>query len=132
MASPLATGGSFCITMPRIALHTLGCKLNAAETATIGRQFLARGYRLVEFGQPAEDSDPSHYLGTGNPQIELETTLSPDFSCPGTDEVAIPAGGNVLHCLALTNTGDTYVSEISVTDSLGQDVCVVPSLAPGE
>lgn len=40
--------------MPRIALHTLGCKLNAAETATIGRQFLDRGYRLVEFGEPAE------------------------------------------------------------------------------
>ena len=42
------------MTIPRIALHTLGCKLNAAETATIGRQFLDRGYRLVEFGTVAE------------------------------------------------------------------------------
>jgi len=42
------------MAMPRIALHTLGCKLNAAETATIGRQFLERGYRLVEFGEQAE------------------------------------------------------------------------------
>jgi threonylcarbamoyladenosine tRNA methylthiotransferase MtaB len=40
--------------MPRVALHTLGCKLNYAETATIGQQFLDRGFELVEFGQPAD------------------------------------------------------------------------------
>jgi threonylcarbamoyladenosine tRNA methylthiotransferase MtaB len=40
--------------MPRVALHTLGCKLNYAETATIGKQFLDRGYEVVEPGQPAE------------------------------------------------------------------------------
>ena len=40
--------------MPRVALHTLGCKLNYAETATIGRQFHERGFELVEFGEPAD------------------------------------------------------------------------------
>jgi threonylcarbamoyladenosine tRNA methylthiotransferase MtaB len=40
--------------MPRIALHTLGCKLNHAETAAIGRQFQERGFELVDFGQQAE------------------------------------------------------------------------------
>ncbi len=40
--------------MPRVALHTLGCKLNFAETATLGRQFLDRGFELVEFGTPAD------------------------------------------------------------------------------
>jgi threonylcarbamoyladenosine tRNA methylthiotransferase MtaB len=40
--------------MPRVALHTLGCKLNYAETSTIGKQFLDRGYELVEFGAPAD------------------------------------------------------------------------------
>jgi threonylcarbamoyladenosine tRNA methylthiotransferase MtaB len=40
--------------MPRVALHTLGCKLNYAETATIGKQFLDRGYEVVELGEPAE------------------------------------------------------------------------------
>ena len=40
--------------MPTVALHTLGCKLNQAETSTIGRQFLDRGFALVEFGEPAD------------------------------------------------------------------------------
>ncbi len=39
---------------PRIALHTLGCKLNQAETATIGRQFVREGYTVVPFGDPAD------------------------------------------------------------------------------
>jgi threonylcarbamoyladenosine tRNA methylthiotransferase MtaB len=40
--------------MPRVALHTLGCKLNYAETSAIGKQFLDRGYEIVELGQPAD------------------------------------------------------------------------------
>jgi threonylcarbamoyladenosine tRNA methylthiotransferase MtaB len=41
-------------TMPTVALTTLGCKLNFAETSTLGRQFLERGYSVVEFGRPAD------------------------------------------------------------------------------
>lgn len=40
--------------MPRVALHTLGCKLNYAETSTIGKQFLDRGFEVVDFGTPAD------------------------------------------------------------------------------
>lgn len=40
--------------MPRVALHTLGCKLNYAETSAIGKQFLDRGYEIVELGEPAD------------------------------------------------------------------------------
>jgi threonylcarbamoyladenosine tRNA methylthiotransferase MtaB len=40
--------------MPRVALHTLGCKLNFAETSSLGGQFLDRGFELVEFGAPAD------------------------------------------------------------------------------
>ena len=40
--------------MPRVALHTLGCKLNFAETSAIGGQFTARGFDVVEFGGPAD------------------------------------------------------------------------------
>src|SRR5512143_1188326 len=38
----------------RVALHTLGCKLNFAETSTIGRQFLERGFSLVASDAPAD------------------------------------------------------------------------------
>ena len=38
----------------RVSLHTLGCKLNQTETATIGRQFEREGYELVGFGEPSD------------------------------------------------------------------------------
>lgn len=40
--------------MPRVALHTLGCKLNFAETSSLGGQFIDRGYELVGLGEPAD------------------------------------------------------------------------------
>ncbi|HYQ87306.1 MAG TPA: tRNA (N(6)-L-threonylcarbamoyladenosine(37)-C(2))-methylthiotransferase MtaB [Bacteroidota bacterium] len=38
----------------KVALHTLGCKLNYAETSTIGRQFVERGFEIVDFTQPSD------------------------------------------------------------------------------
>ncbi|HSD64237.1 MAG TPA: tRNA (N(6)-L-threonylcarbamoyladenosine(37)-C(2))-methylthiotransferase MtaB [Ignavibacteriaceae bacterium] len=40
--------------METVALHTLGCKLNFSETSTIGSQFLAKGYRIVDFKDAAD------------------------------------------------------------------------------
>ena len=40
--------------MKKVALHTLGCKLNYAETSTIGRQFVERGFEVNEFDQPSD------------------------------------------------------------------------------
>ncbi len=40
--------------MPTVSLHTLGCKLNQAETEGIGRQFLERGFALAESGASAD------------------------------------------------------------------------------
>jgi threonylcarbamoyladenosine tRNA methylthiotransferase MtaB len=40
--------------MRRVAVHTLGCKLNFAETATIARQFEQKGYRVVGIDDEAE------------------------------------------------------------------------------
>ena len=38
----------------KVAFHTLGCKLNYAETSTIGRQFTAAGYEKIDFNQAAD------------------------------------------------------------------------------
>lgn len=40
--------------MKRVALHTLGCKLNFAETSTIGRQFVERGFNVVDSHEPTD------------------------------------------------------------------------------
>ncbi len=37
-----------------VAFHTLGCKLNFAETSTIAKDFLAGGFERVEFSSPAD------------------------------------------------------------------------------
>ena len=42
------------ITLPRVAFHTLGCKLNFSETATIARSFDASHFNKVPFESPAE------------------------------------------------------------------------------
>lgn len=38
----------------KAALHTLGCRLNQAETAIIARNLQDKGFEIVEFGQPAD------------------------------------------------------------------------------
>ena len=40
--------------MNRIAFHTLGCKLNYAETAAIGKQFTDHGYTVVDINDHAD------------------------------------------------------------------------------
>lgn len=40
--------------MKRVAFHTLGCKLNFAETATFQRQFAERGFATVDFSEHAD------------------------------------------------------------------------------
>lgn len=40
--------------MKRATLHTLGCRLNQAETAHLAGRLKTKGYRLVEFGEPTD------------------------------------------------------------------------------
>lgn len=52
MFDPL--GQLFFISMKTVALHTLGCKLNFAETSSLAGQFTRNGFSVVEFGGPAD------------------------------------------------------------------------------
>ena len=38
----------------KVALHTLGCKLNFSETSTIGKQFKNNGFQIVDFKESAD------------------------------------------------------------------------------
>lgn len=40
--------------MPTVSFHTLGCKLNYAESSILGKQFVDRGFSVVDFGDPAD------------------------------------------------------------------------------
>jgi threonylcarbamoyladenosine tRNA methylthiotransferase MtaB len=39
---------------PTVSFHTLGCKLNFAETSTIGRQLVSAGFKKVEFDEGSD------------------------------------------------------------------------------
>jgi threonylcarbamoyladenosine tRNA methylthiotransferase MtaB len=41
-------------SQPRASLHTIGCRLNQAETALLADRLKRDGYHLVEFGQPTD------------------------------------------------------------------------------
>ena len=41
-------------TNKKVVYHTLGCKLNFAETSTIARQLTDAGYQKVNFDEPAQ------------------------------------------------------------------------------
>ncbi len=41
-------------TPRKVALHTLGCKLNYSESSQLGRQFMDKGYSLVKFTEEAD------------------------------------------------------------------------------
>lgn len=38
----------------KVALHTLGCRLNFSETGSIAQGFVDRGYEVVDFGEQAD------------------------------------------------------------------------------
>lgn len=40
--------------MRKVAFNTLGCKVNQVETEQIKEDFIQRGYKLVDFNQPAD------------------------------------------------------------------------------
>jgi len=40
--------------MRKVAIYTLGCKLNQAESSMLVEEFSRRGYRVVSFGHPAD------------------------------------------------------------------------------
>jgi threonylcarbamoyladenosine tRNA methylthiotransferase MtaB len=42
------------VAIPRVAFHTLGCKVNYAETSSAARSFAERGFEVVDFGEIAD------------------------------------------------------------------------------
>jgi threonylcarbamoyladenosine tRNA methylthiotransferase MtaB len=42
------------MTSSRASLHTLGCRLNHAETAVLGEGLRRKGFQLVDFGRPTD------------------------------------------------------------------------------
>ena len=65
--------------LKRVALHTLGCKLNFAETDTLARRFEEAGYELpkiVFWNLNAKDNVPAKFDASG---VALISGFSPQI-----------------------------------------------------
>jgi uncharacterized repeat protein (TIGR01451 family) len=64
-----------------------------------------------------------------HPALVIAKTVSTSGACPGSELVTVLAGTQVTYCYAVTNTGDTAVSAVSVNDN--GTVVAVGDLAAG-
>lgn len=69
--------------------------------------------------QPQTDEDDAE-VEVVNPGIEVAKTVynghDNGASCPGRESVQNGQGGSVTYCFVVTNTGDTYLDDITLTD----------------
>ena len=85
-------------------------------------------------GDPVEDTDPSHYFNTTEPGIDVEKSTNGEDAdvAPGPE---IQTGGAVTWQYVITNTGNTVLSNISLSDSqidpLTCNEGAIPDLEPG-
>lgn len=78
--------------MKRASLHTLGCRLNQAETAVLAAHVQRDGYRVVEFGEPTDllvvntcsvKEDAERYIGS-TVSVLFESGAMDGFRLGGT------------------------------------------------
>jgi len=89
----------------------------------------------VPDAEDVSDADPSHYFGA-EPGISLEKTVyyghDGGASCPGDELEVNIAGAPVTYCFVITNTGNTYLSPVTVNDpALGFSTTLNILLPPG-
>ena len=84
------------------------------------------------------DTDPAE-VDLVAPAIDIQTTVYPGHNggttCPGSELVLGGNGDAVTYCFVVTNTGDTHLDNVTVTDpSVGGGITLTSGspLAPGE
>lgn len=82
---------------------------------------------------PIQSAPDSATVDVVTPVLSIATTVSTDGQCPGQEVVNVLPGTSVTWCYTVTNTGDTAVDGITVTDNqLGQVPGAAFALDPGQ
>ncbi len=106
--------------------------LSDVSTDDLVLQAYAAGTDDATGGAVTSALDPA-VLSVVFPGFELDKTVSLDGACPGVDSAAVPAGEEVVYCLEVVNTGDTTLTDVTVTDAqIGLVEEYVGAIAPGE
>jgi uncharacterized repeat protein (TIGR01451 family) len=67
--------------------------------------------------QPVTSAPDDAAVDVVSPALSIQKTASLDGACPGAETVVVLAGAPVTYCYAVTNTGDTTIGDILITDS---------------
>jgi len=130
IAGPLAPGASAFVHVD----ETLGAALvNTADVA--GNPTDAAGNDIPGLVDVTDD-DTAEVEPVVMPGITLEKTVylghNDGATCEGAELVVSPAGSQVTYCFKVTNTGDTHLSNILVSDpDIGFSTTIAGPLAPG-
>ena len=86
--------------------------------STEGTPADSQGVALVNF-DPVTDDDPA-LVDVVDPAIEVQKTVyegsDSGADCPGAETVTVGSGTDVTWCFQVTNTGDTYLSNVMLDD----------------
>ncbi len=81
---------------------------------------------------PVDDTDSAAVIEVG-PAVTLAKTVSTDGTCPGAELAGVTVGATLTYCFEVTNTGDTHLNGITITDPLlGLTLSDPTLLAPTE
>ena len=123
-AGTLAAGQSVVFSYSGAAID--GDLVNTAEAEA-----------FISLGGPGfTDTDTAQVVEVG-PGVSIAKTVyrghNSGAGCPGTDLIQVRSGGPLTYCFVVTNTGETNLSAVSITDAdLGIEAgdIVIPLLTP--
>ena len=109
--------------MPRVAFHTLGCRLNQADSALLAADFIAHGYQVVQWGEEAEvmviNSCAVTAVATQKSRhaVSQARRFSPDAyvvlcGCAASDEHVLDSAEESLPDLVVPNPKPPSVAEL--------------------
>lgn len=89
------------------SLHTLGCRLNQAETAVLAARVQRDGYRVVEFGEPIDVLVANTCSITEDAERYIESTVSVFFASGEMGGFKFGATANFLKVNVTSNIDRT-------------------------
>jgi len=102
--------------MKHAPLHTLGCRLNQAETAVPEACARHDGYRVVEFGKPTDLLVVNTYSVTKDAERYIESTVPVLFASGKMDGFRLGATANFLKMGVISTIDRTnHLKEVGIT-----------------
>jgi hypothetical protein len=117
------TIGSLAPGQSSTAIATVIAQATSSTSATATGRSAATGATVSSAPAPAT-------IIVESPALSIVKTVSTSGACPGSPTATVLTGTTVAECYVVTNTGDTAISKIVVTDDGA--ALAIGGLAPGQ